>query len=261
MSPKRAALMLLLAVLLVAGGFVLGRVSVPEVGLATAVTTSPPPTTAPETTAVMVTEPPGNVYPVSHVIAGHCEQLGDFEVTLHGIVSGEANRSYESVNISAVEIRSKESGFYQLIAGIDTYIPASAGDFGFYFEDWNSDGYLDLSLERYLGGTMHNTPSYFWLWDVEDGHFEENGGLMVASETSTLTVISREPPRVRGYWRGGPAEGCHIYYDYINGRFVAAEMEETYFDDETEDGYLTIISHLINGEWVIVEETRVSYGD
>jgi len=249
MSPKRAALMLALAVLLMAGGFALGRANVPEVGLATAVTTSPPPTTAPETTAAVteaVTEPPGNVYPISHIIAGHCEQLGDLEVTLHGIVSRDSEWGYESINISVVEIHSDEPNFYQLIEGISTHQGHLRDEYGFSLDDWNQDGFVDLSLLIREGGALHNSPSYYWLWDGKQNCFVENVELAEASTISDIALDDSDPPRVLGFWQSSLSRSGYIYYDYIDGRFVATDKQEL---------------HLIDGEWVVVEETRVSYGD
>ena len=247
MSPKRAALMLALAVLLMAGGFVLGRVSVPEVELAAAVTTAPPTTVAPSTTAAVteaVTEPQGNVYPITHVIAGHCEQLGDFEVTLHGIVSREPDSHFDTANISVMEIRNDGMGFYQLIEGLGTCVPESILDYGFYLEDWNQDDYLDLSLGRHMGGALHNSPGYFWLWDSMQNCFVENVELAEASIISDIALNDSDPPRVLGFWQSSLTRCGYIYYDYIDGRFVATDKQEL---------------HLIDGEWVVVSETREPY--
>jgi len=258
MSPKRAALTLLLAVLLVAGGFVLGRASVPEVELATAVTTSPPPTTAPETTAVMVTEPPGNVYPVSHVIAGHCEQLGDFEVTLHGIVSRNPARFRSHISINVIEIRASAPDFYQLIEGLSTDQEHLRDNYGFSLDDWNGDGYIDLSLLIHEGGIMMNSPNYFWLWDTSNSRFVKNTELMEISESATVGFTGDNAHRIFAFTHYGASKWGGTFYDYLENHFIAVEMQECLWEEQENGfwGILTRTYHLIDGEWTVTSETR-----
>ncbi|MDR0915746.1 MAG: hypothetical protein LBN02_00945, partial [Oscillospiraceae bacterium] len=56
------------------------------------------------------------------------------------------------------------------------------------FDDWNFDGYLDLSIFRASGGSMRNEPCYYRLWDSAAGRFVENGILEELSDTSNLYV-------------------------------------------------------------------------
>ena len=298
MSPKRAALMLALAVLLMAGGFALGRASVPEVEVTmttappttSPTTTAPPPTTAPETTtppdsgmtanqdaaydfewAWEVFEggdyfSPDTIEPVTHKMAWYLAQLGTVEVTLHCYWGRMLDDDFGRLNIYAIEIRDLRSDFYQRIDNISTRIRF----YGFYDEgfnrtftlgDWNMDGHVDFSMLVQEGGTMRNTPSYFWLWDEKQNCFVENDELCEISSGATLVVDKSDPPRLMSYWREGPAKRWHVYYDYVNGHFVEVESQEWSWEEQDDGSWLEIVttSHLIGDEWVVVDETREPY--
>ena len=294
MHPKRSALMLVLAVLLMAGGFVLGRVTLPEaeVAVTEAVTTSPPITTTAQETTATVTDShiitsqgavydlawarevfeggdyfsPDTIEPVTHVMAWYLTQLGSVEVTLHCFWGRMMDDDFGRLNIYAIEIRAIGSNFYQCIDNLSTRMRF----YGFYEDgfnrtftlgDWNQDGHVDFSLLIQEGGTMQNTPSYFWLWDAEQNCFVENAELREASEVSTLMMARDGTPRVVSYWRGCPVLSVQVYYNYIDGHFIATEMHEHHWGDEIEDGYLLVTYRMIDGEWTVVPETRAPLGD
>jgi hypothetical protein len=58
--------------------------------------------------------------------------------------------------------------------------------FNFHFADYNADGFLDMGLRLWAGGSMRNDPHSFWLWDDETGQFIRHYELQEWSYTASV---------------------------------------------------------------------------
>jgi len=121
--------------------------------------------------------------------------------------------------------------------------------YGFRLDDWNFDGFLDISLRSFPGGSMRNEPSYYWLWDSNFGKFVENKQLEKLSDFSGL-MVDQEIKQVTGYTREGGGYSI-VYYEYKNGEFVRVK---SYAEIAEYDSIRVITEELINGEMVVTED-------
>ncbi|TCK98054.1 hypothetical protein EDC19_0470 [Natranaerovirga hydrolytica] len=175
---------------------------------------------------------------------------------LNGYKVIPVNRNYMSkFSINSIEIYDANYKLIQSIEVSDTLIPSDRlFDYGFKIVDWNFDGFPDISLFAYEGGTMLNAPTYFWLWDDTEGKYLINEQLTEYSQTSYLSVdINNE--KVRSTYR---AQGHHsTYYHWRDGDLIPGWYEGHFWErDENNDiiGYF-VREVMENGEWVEVERT------
>ena len=161
------------------------------------------------------------------------------EFTFYRIV-GETFSQLEHARLVTIRIE-LEGQVLQEIEGLSQYVYPSSrrwvaeGRFGdeqfeIRFADFTSNGYLGMMLVNSLGGSMENTPSYFWLWDVEMEQFVENEFLNNMSATSTIWID--EEGRVVSHVRGAPGEYGRMLYEYTNGVFVHVMSEVSRYDAE-----------------------------
>ena len=148
------------------------------------------------------------------------ESLPEFTFTLHA----EPCEDMEgSVSVYAIEIGMEHLSY--VMDGFETLTSVLLPVYGLSFSDFNGDGYLDIQLLKYPGGSMRNEPSIFWLWDIEKNEFVRNKQLEEIAESAGISV--EEDGRVSAYTRVGIGESVTTYYSYIDGEFVLVEtMEE-----------------------------------
>jgi len=121
--------------------------------------------------------------------------------------------------VHTLTITCKDGYFKQEFTDLNTENHlVSTDDPGLAFDDWNFDGFLDLSLWKYVGGTLGNAPHYFWLWDIDLRIFVANEELEMISEGSAL-VTDIENNRLISSWRESPWEIGVNYWEYRNGQF------------------------------------------
>ena len=199
-----------LAVFLLAGFCACGRDGTEPTG--GAATTEETPTQAATTEFI-----PG---PVRHTVVKRIhESLPEFTFTLYGDPDAELE---DSSSIHTIVVSAE--GFYQKLDGIETVSPDFLADYGLSFSDFNGDGYLDIQLFKYRGGTMRNEPSIFWLWDGGARGFVRNEQLEELAESAGVSV--EEDGRVSCYTRLGVGEYVTAYYSYKDGVFVLVETVE-----------------------------------
>ena len=188
--------------------------------------------------------------------------MPEFTFRVRGTNVPEDFETFDSVNSKMVSITiTDENGdLVQEMTDLHTAIPANRVDRemrGFAFDDWNFDGYMDISLWQFPGGSMRNNPTYYWLWDSSVEQFVRNADLEEFSDFSSLNIIS-ESRRIEGWTRFGAAGGASRVYEYRDGRFIMVESWERNLVqspyDEDEWVLHTVISELVNGEVVIVQE-------
>jgi hypothetical protein len=210
---------------------------------------------------------PDVIYPISHVLLEYIAPIGSCEFLLQGFygakLAGES-KLYTAYNImiNSIEIRSMDGSFYQLIEGLSTQLKPYEDNYGFDFGDWNGDGIIDLKLQQFIGGTMRNEPSLFWLWDDDPFMFVENKELREISDFSTVYLEPEKDHRIRSYQRADAGEYGIAYYEYQDGNFVCVESKYVFTETEDDIYYeITQISKLIDGEMKIVEESKMKYED
>lgn len=128
--------------------------------------------------------------------------------------------------------------------------------YGLSFADWNFDGYLDIDLWSYRGGSMLNEPHYYWLWDNNMGQFVMNAELMEISDFSTI-VINVEESRLESYKRLGGLGGVTQHFKYIDDKLVLVYSYVLEVVPSTDDDKYTChitISEFIDGEMIITED-------
>ena len=99
--------------------------------------------------------------------------------------------------------------------------------FGLSFDDWNGDGYMDMSLRYYVGDSMPFFPDqgiafnpvYVWLWDSEAGEFALSECLWDISSRSRIH-LDRETGWVAGVVNIFAGERWVSYFEYADGYFV-----------------------------------------
>lgn len=129
--------------------------------------------------------------------------------------------------------------------------------YGFSFDDWNFDGYLDISLWSFEGGTMGNSPHYYWLWDKDKNTYIENtqlGGLsdehyVEIDEKNSLITVSQKYSA--GYYMG--------YYQWKNNNLLLIKTDEVTFEptnDKEPEKYRGhhIVKEFINEEMKITKD-------
>lgn len=88
-------------------------------------------------------------------------------------VSGETVRDPQVIRIDSISVNDSDGQLIQEIDNIDAW-PRDATQYNLYgleFGDYNSDGYLDISVRRFPGESQDNRTHYFWLWDKDPGQF------------------------------------------------------------------------------------------
>jgi len=206
---------------------------------------------------------PGVIYPISHIFTNFISPIGSCVFLLRGFYGAEIkneNNPYPAryIMVNSIEIMTENGKYYQLIDGLSTRLKPYYENYGLIFGDWNGDGAMDIQLRQFEGGTMHNEPSLFWLWDYEQSIFVENGELREISNYSRIYLELEKDRRLRSFTRVSSGEYRTLYYDFKNGEFVCVEMEYVYFELQNDMYYkVTQISRLINDEMKIVEEIRV----
>ena len=130
--------------------------------------------------------------------------------------------------VRAISIKNAEGVTLQVITGLETSHEVALEDnlFGLAFKDWNFDGYMDMFLARFRGGTAGNEPSYFWLWNPDLKQFVQNDDLMSMSNWG-FPAIDRTANQIVASGRGGRV-AYFSWYEYSNGRFTRVRSETVY---------------------------------
>ena len=213
-------------------------------------------------------KPEDIITPISYTVTRTINsEIPEFEFKLEGarvektyLSSSQSDYYYSQADteISTLTVSSKDGSFKQEFTNLSTCTSSSESDmYGLSFDDWNFDGYLDVSLWQYIGGSMGNAPTYYWLWDNDVGMFVANTELGEISESSTVyrDVANKQVKSFTNFGCGGYGEG---YYEYINGNYVTVKLKEQLYEpvkgDETQYHYHIIIQELVDGDLKITED-------
>lgn len=145
------------------------------------------------------------------------EILGDNVKTYHEYYSND------SVEITQIKISNKNFKQELIVSTIIPYI--SDPLYGFSLDDWNFDGYLDISLWKAMGGSMGNEPSHYWLWDSKKNQFIQNDELEQISECHGLS-IDNNSKLIKAFVSHGASGATIYYYKYSNGKYLMVKQEE-----------------------------------
>ena len=162
-----------------------------------------------------------------------------------------------NANINVIQIKDNKGRIVQDINGLDALPPLFAESFGLHFADYNFDGYLDMALYMYEGGTMRNEPHMYWLWDNTVKQFVYNAELSEISDYSSVSINAKET-RLECYTRNGMDRYIKQYYKYLDGKFIFVYSFETDWervpDKKGEVIRHEIIKELIDGKIVTTEK-------
>ncbi|MCL2376963.1 MAG: hypothetical protein FWC76_06145 [Defluviitaleaceae bacterium] len=86
--------------------------------------------------------------------------------------------------------------------------PTPAATVGFatfdvHLVDYNGDGYLDLAVALWTGGTMRNSPRMYWIWCPEQNIFVRNHFLERLSDESTVSSNGDGTVTTQTYYGSG----------------------------------------------------------
>lgn len=204
----------------------------------------------------------------NHMSVAFGETVKVFEHTLSGVglqglhsyklhVYEVYNDSLNATIVDRINIYNENNELIQTIDGFktDTYIDKSF-DYGFSVNDWNFDGYADISILQYHGGTALNAPTLYWLWDEEKSEYVYNEALTDLSQGTYVTVDEETKEIIASY-----RYILHNPTTYIwkNDDLVPVRREFHEYEEEYEMPTIYKIEEIFNnGEWI---ETKRSIVD
>jgi rhodanese-related sulfurtransferase len=176
------------------------------------------------------------------------ESLPYFEFEIRGVLLEDDRMRIEQLTIFEDSIRQQFTDL-NIILGTRHLTSMLS------FDDWNFDGYLDISLRVCIGGSIGNSPHFFWLWDARANEFIPNGQLEDMSFGATLKT-DNENNLITAYNQSGIWYNATAYYEYQDGNFERIKLIERENEFLENDEVITTvtISELINSEWVITDE-------
>jgi rhodanese-related sulfurtransferase len=130
--------------------------------------------------------------------------------------------SREDMNrIDTLTITTADGSFFQEFTDLNAidHPRATTENYGLKFDDWNFDGFIDISLPMFPPGNRGWT-HYFWLWD--GSQFARNTQLEEISEFFGA-FIDEENNFVRSY-SGRMGDYRDDFYKYINGEFILVKQ-------------------------------------
>ena len=212
--------------------------------------------------------PPDIVTPIDFTVSRKInEQMPEFTFHIQGSnekrygITYDGDKyylMYDENQIEEITITDSEGTVIQKISDLYTANSASEEDmYGFSFDDWNFDGFTDISLWTFTGGSMLNKPTQYWIWNNNVGEFVEDKELADFSSCSTV-YIDIESNLVASYTRVDGSENITVYYKYGNGKFVCVKNRHVKVEavSDEEDKYFEhiVVEELINGKMTVVED-------
>jgi hypothetical protein len=152
----------------------------------------------------------------------------EFKFTLHGYF-GRNDDKNDILSINTIKIYGANGEHIQTIDGISTFLQRKQlFETDFSFDDWNGDGYFDISLYRIPGGSMGNRPTYFWLWDNQIKQFVICKELEELSNDSSISL--EDDNRIIAFTRCDLQTFTRRYYQFIETKLVLVEEYEGNFN-------------------------------
>jgi len=188
--------------------------------------------------------------------------LPEFEFRVEGVLDKTGNSSYKTgtVRIHTLATSSEGGVYRQVFTNLATRLyehEIESGRYGLSFDDWNFDGYQDVGLRIHYGGTGHNNPHYYWLWDNDTRQFVVNPELENISDDSDIQ-IDHDNKQLSCFTRNPPSGRCIQKYEYRNSEFVMVYREVTDLDwEQYKNGLFFMhikIETLIDGNMVVIKD-------
>lgn len=164
-----------------------------------------------------------------------------------------AHAYMEVDKISKIIITEPKGNFKQTLKFDSTSLRSDLNypnKFGFTLDDFNFDGYLDIELCCYEGGSMRNRPCYYWLWDIKKEKFIKNKDLEEMSWTASISTEKKDK-RISVYTRVDSSENGTGYFIFENGRPVMVEFVNRRYK---RNGISYAIQKRINGKMKTVKK-------
>jgi|GEM_PF-4795266 len=215
--------------------------------------------------------PPEIITPIEYCVWQKIYEDGPmFKFTVYGeniksdgsvFENGEFYFPRDMNQMSRIVIECEETNYKQELKFEETHINnIFQTTFGFDLDDWNFDGYLDVSLWKHVGGTALNSPHYYWLWDSEINAYIKNDDLEEISD-STYMEIDAEKEKIKASQRR-PDGYYDESYKWMGEEIVLVRTEEVRYTvtfGESEElnevkGH-RVITELIDGEMKVIEDS------
>lgn len=133
-----------------------------------------------------------------------------------------------------------------------------SSDYGLLIEDWNFDGWIDIGIFAWEGGTMGNTPSYYWFWNPTNNKFEFNDEISDLSNYGTINV-NKADELINLFSRSSSVESGTISYKWENKVLIPSESNELIiFEDEVGNLDLYELKRKWGDEkWIEISKKKV----
>ena len=152
----------------------------------------------------------------------------EFTFVLHGHYTNKVDETTQ-ISIREIEVFDADNTIIQTIENIHTAIPRNTlSDTDFSFDDWNQDGYVDISLFCFPGGTLGNRPTHFWFWDNEAKQFIANENLSELSKHYHIALENNN--RICASATGGYPIYHQRYYQFEADRLILVEEQTLTYD-------------------------------
>lgn len=123
-------------------------------------------------------------------------------------------------------------------------------------EDYNFDGYLDISIRLCQGGSIHNQPTLFWLWNSDSNQFIESSELSQISWDGEVR-LNKVDNEIEVY-AYEIASSFSDYYVWQNKKLLLIRMHSFRYETNPNNPEKLFGRHvtreLINNEFVITED-------
>ena len=188
------------------------------------------------------------------------ESMPEFEFTLEGmhvLVTDNGEVWWDGHEIEALTITGTD-GLHQVFDSLYTSNTRAeeSNSYGLELEDWNFDGFLDVSLLKYPGGAGSRGAYYFWLWNPETGRFEANTQLEELTYYSTLEAVPASGYVVSYYQLDHDSYGTSSYRYEDDGSLTEIKRVEEIWETDENDGLSVrvIVYELMFGEMVVIDD-------
>jgi len=164
----------------------------------------------------------------------------------------------ENSDILNIRITDYDGNIIQWIESIPLIIPWM-GYLHISFEDFNFDGFLDMTIIKHAGGVRGGAPHHIWLWNDDMNEFTFNEELSELSHGRNLEV-NTETRQVMA-WFSSVTGRNYIFLEFIEGtptpvstlewiHFHHSPWAAEHLDIDPPEGYTTVLIRrdLITGE-------------
>lgn len=207
--------------------------------------------------------PPDIITPIDFTITKKInEQLPEFTFIIKGVNEKSYWLNYwktkyyvggihHDINHVTNIIINNDNGYYQEIK-LDILIHNFYEKYGFSFNDWNFDGYLDISIPRELYGGDASR-SFYWLWDEKEGQFARNSELEEISYDAFLRIKEEDGLIYAGSGRMGNYKD--EFYIYESGKYILVKQICTEQAEGTANLYVQRVTtkELIDGKMKVTD--------